>query len=183
MWRPINGQNEAGNGWVSSAQPIANQRAVQAAEKMGLAMTGGSDAHQPERIGTCYTEFAGKVRTTLDLVAALKSKDHTARVNQEMVDHQRRSVKEYPVVSNYTSPRWTDKEDPWWTQSWKTPAPGMDRSSKSSYGRKRSYEANTSPREPGSDDDVIDTEFWDDPETIQRELFRATRARRDKSGK
>lgn len=108
-----NGQNEAGNGFASTARPEANKEAVWAAEKMGLGQTGGSDAHVPERIGTCYTEFGSSIRTTKDLVQALKAKDHVPRVNQEMVDDQRRNVRQYssPKFPTATIPWYHDEED------------------------------------------------------------------------
>jgi hypothetical protein len=34
-----------------------NEKAVQAAMEMDLPITGGSDAHRPEEIGICFTEF------------------------------------------------------------------------------------------------------------------------------
>lgn len=36
-----------------------NAKAVSAAEALGLPYTGGSDAHAPEEVGACYTEFDG----------------------------------------------------------------------------------------------------------------------------
>lgn len=110
-----NGQNEAGNGFSLSATPAANQKAVEAALAMGLAQTGGSDAHSPGKIGTCYTEFGGTVRTVKDLVLALKARDHIAVVNQEMVASQRK-------LASFDDERWkkfaalrdADKDVPWW---------------------------------------------------------------------
>ncbi|HXW68900.1 MAG TPA: PHP domain-containing protein [Dissulfurispiraceae bacterium] len=37
--------------------PSYNARAVQAAKKRNLPYTGGSDAHSPGEVGSCYTEF------------------------------------------------------------------------------------------------------------------------------
>lgn len=50
--------------YVQTAQGIADQ--------LGLARTGGSDAHEPEQLMTCYTEFPDPIRSTADVVDALK---------------------------------------------------------------------------------------------------------------
>ncbi|MFN3479184.1 MAG: PHP domain-containing protein [Thermodesulfovibrionales bacterium] len=39
-----------------------NQKAIDAARDLGLPYTGGSDAHRPEDVGSCYTEFDEPVR-------------------------------------------------------------------------------------------------------------------------
>jgi len=41
--------------------PLYNIMAVDAAETLALPYTGGSDAHSPEDVGTCYTEFEDEV--------------------------------------------------------------------------------------------------------------------------
>lgn len=38
-----------------------NERAVIAAREGGLAFTGGSDAHEPREVGSCWTEFEDRV--------------------------------------------------------------------------------------------------------------------------
>jgi predicted metal-dependent phosphoesterase TrpH len=48
-----------------------NTRAVQAAESLSLPYTGGSDAHAPEEVGMCYTEFYDEV-TEANLLSLLK---------------------------------------------------------------------------------------------------------------
>lgn len=48
------------------------QTAEQIADQLGLARTGGSDAHTPEQLMVCYTEFPDPVRSTADVVDALK---------------------------------------------------------------------------------------------------------------
>jgi hypothetical protein len=50
--------------YVSAATGIADQ--------LGLARTGGSDAHEPDELMTCYTEFPEPVRSTADVVDGLK---------------------------------------------------------------------------------------------------------------
>jgi hypothetical protein len=44
------------------------------AAQLGVARTGGSDAHSVEQLMTCYTEFADPVRSTADVVAAIKAR-------------------------------------------------------------------------------------------------------------
>jgi len=46
--------------------------AEQIAEQLGLARTGGSDAHEPEQLMACYTEFPDPIRSTADVVDGLK---------------------------------------------------------------------------------------------------------------
>ncbi len=46
--------------------------AEQIADQLGLARTGGSDAHEPDQLMACYTEFPGPIRSTADVVDALK---------------------------------------------------------------------------------------------------------------
>ncbi len=55
------------------------QTAEQIAAQLGLARTGGSDAHVPEQLMACYTEFPGPVRSTADVVDALKRRVTTPR--------------------------------------------------------------------------------------------------------
>jgi predicted metal-dependent phosphoesterase TrpH len=47
--------------------------AEQAAEHLGLARTAGSDAHTAEQIMACYTELPDPVRSTADVVTAIKN--------------------------------------------------------------------------------------------------------------
>ena len=46
--------------------------AEQLAARLGVARTGGSDAHDAERLMACYTELPDPVRSTADLVDAIK---------------------------------------------------------------------------------------------------------------
>lgn len=46
-----------------------------------FAQLGNSDSHARETVGCCYTEFAVEIRTTADLVAAIRGRKGTARVN------------------------------------------------------------------------------------------------------
>ncbi len=48
--------------------------AEQIADQLGLARTGGSDAHAPDDLMACYTEFPGAVRSTADVVEGLKAR-------------------------------------------------------------------------------------------------------------
>lgn len=47
-----------------------NARAIEAARKLNLPFTGGSDAHAPEEVGSCFTEFDDRVSldTFVDLL-------------------------------------------------------------------------------------------------------------------
>ena len=46
-----------------------------------FAQLGNSDSHQPETVGCCYTDFDAEIRTTADLVAAIRGKKGVAKVN------------------------------------------------------------------------------------------------------
>lgn len=54
-----------------------NRRAIDAAGRLGLPVTGGSDAHRPEDVGICYTRFRRRV-TGDNLVALLRAGDYAA---------------------------------------------------------------------------------------------------------
>ena len=47
-----------------------------------FAQLGNSDSHEPATVGCCYTDFDGVIRTTSDLVAAIRGKKGIARVNK-----------------------------------------------------------------------------------------------------
>ena len=46
--------------------------ATEIADQLGVARTGGSDAHEPGQLMACYTEFPDPVRSTADVVDGLK---------------------------------------------------------------------------------------------------------------
>jgi predicted metal-dependent phosphoesterase TrpH len=46
-----------------------------------FAQLGNSDSHQPNTVGCCFTDFDAVIRTSADLVAAIKGKKGVARVN------------------------------------------------------------------------------------------------------
>jgi predicted metal-dependent phosphoesterase TrpH len=52
-----------------------NAKAVEAAKSLSLPYTGGSDAHAPEEVGLCYTEFDDEVGDE-DLIPLLKKGDY-----------------------------------------------------------------------------------------------------------
>jgi predicted metal-dependent phosphoesterase TrpH len=52
-----------------------NEKAVNTAQHLNLPYTGGSDAHAPEEVGSCYTEFKQAV-TPDNLIGLLKSGDY-----------------------------------------------------------------------------------------------------------
>lgn len=47
-----------------------------------FAQLGNSDSHQPHTVGCCYTDFDADIRTSADLVAAIRAKKGVARVNE-----------------------------------------------------------------------------------------------------
>lgn len=47
-----------------------------------FAQLGNSDSHEPRTVGCCYTEFACEIRSTADLVAAIRARKGTAHVRQ-----------------------------------------------------------------------------------------------------
>ena len=47
--------------------------ADQIADTLGVARTGGSDAHEPDALMTCYTELPDPLTSTADVVQALRS--------------------------------------------------------------------------------------------------------------
>ena len=58
--------------WNNRCTDEENQEAVRLAQKMGLPMVGGSDAHIPEAVGTAYSLVEREIRSLKDLVQALK---------------------------------------------------------------------------------------------------------------
>jgi predicted metal-dependent phosphoesterase TrpH len=46
-----------------------------------FAQLGNSDSHAPWSVGCCYTDFAREIRSSADLVAAIRARAGTARVN------------------------------------------------------------------------------------------------------
>ena len=64
---------EGYNGYSHHSQ---NKKALKIAEKLNLPYTGGSDAHAPREVGSCYTEFTGEV-THDNLIELLKAGDYT----------------------------------------------------------------------------------------------------------
>jgi predicted metal-dependent phosphoesterase TrpH len=60
---------EGHNGYSHYSQ---NVRAVRTAEELKMPYTGGSDAHEPEEVGACYTGFNNEI-TYDNFIAQLKS--------------------------------------------------------------------------------------------------------------
>ncbi|HEY5999131.1 MAG TPA: PHP domain-containing protein [bacterium] len=54
-----------------------NRRAIEAARRLGLPVTGGSDAHRPEDVGDCFTRFRRRV-TADNLVVLLRGGEYEA---------------------------------------------------------------------------------------------------------
>lgn len=57
-----------------------NQPAVEAAWKLGLPATGGSDCHQLFQVGRAYTEFDNPIETMADLIREIKAGACRARM-------------------------------------------------------------------------------------------------------
>jgi predicted metal-dependent phosphoesterase TrpH len=67
---PIIDAVEVYNGsWLEERYVRAAERI---ADQLGLARTGGSDAHEPDQLMACYTEFPDPIRSTADVVDCLK---------------------------------------------------------------------------------------------------------------
>ena len=66
-----------------STLPDATMKAVQYAKKHGFAVTGGSDCHIPEKVGVCATYFPDEIRTTDDLVRAVRNHECRPAFNQD----------------------------------------------------------------------------------------------------
>ena len=62
---------EVYNGTYSARKEVETARRI--ATDLALPETGGSDAHRPDRLMACFTSFPDAVRSTADVVAALKS--------------------------------------------------------------------------------------------------------------
>ena len=68
---PIVDAVEVWNGNWADRQYVETAEAI--ARTLGRPATGGSDAHQVERIGRCATRIDGEVRSTADVVSAIKA--------------------------------------------------------------------------------------------------------------
>lgn len=55
-----------------------NMKAIELAETLGIAFTGGSDAHEPHEVGQCFTEFLDKV-TEENFLILLRSGRYTGK--------------------------------------------------------------------------------------------------------
>jgi predicted metal-dependent phosphoesterase TrpH len=70
---PFRGVNSAGEllldlsglagleGYNGANMHAMNVKAIELAQRLGLPFTGGSDAHAPSEVGSCYTEFDASV--------------------------------------------------------------------------------------------------------------------------
>ena len=66
----------------NNMEPELRARAAELLTKYPhFAQLGNSDSHAPETVGCCYTEFDAEIHTLTDLVAAIRNKKGTARVN------------------------------------------------------------------------------------------------------
>ena len=65
-----------------------NVKAIEAAKQMKLPYTGGSDAHAPQEVGSCYTEFDEAVtyENFIDLLRAGNYRGIDTRKISKMVN-------------------------------------------------------------------------------------------------
>ena len=70
--RPIFQSVDALEGFSGGAMENENHFAQQVAQKLGLKMTGGSDAHSLEEVGRCVTIFENNIRDETELLTELK---------------------------------------------------------------------------------------------------------------
>jgi predicted metal-dependent phosphoesterase TrpH len=64
-----------------------NEKALEAAEDLGIPYTGGSDAHEPGEVGSCFTEF--RERIDHDNFIALLKRGHYQGVDTRKVSKGR----------------------------------------------------------------------------------------------
>ncbi len=62
---------------------VYNTKAVETARELNLPFTGGSDAHHPEEVGLCFTEFEDAV-TRENLVYLLKAGNYQGVDNRRI---------------------------------------------------------------------------------------------------
>lgn len=74
-----------------------NAKAIKAAGLLNLPFTGGSDAHAPEEVGSCYTEFAEAV-TDQNLIELLKAGNYRG------VDTRKISILKLPQSKEKRNP-------------------------------------------------------------------------------
>ncbi len=61
----------------------ATMMAVMYARKYGFAITGGSDCHYPDKVGTCATYFPNEIKTMDDLVNAIRNHECQPAFHQD----------------------------------------------------------------------------------------------------
>ncbi len=66
-----------------STLPDATMMAVRYAKKYGFAITGGSDCHYPDKVGICATWFPDGIKTTRDLVRAVRNRECRPAFHQD----------------------------------------------------------------------------------------------------
>jgi predicted metal-dependent phosphoesterase TrpH len=63
----------------SNMDDYCRRRAAEVQARLGVAGLGNSDAHHEDILGFCYTEFTGEVRSTADLVRAIRRRQAVPR--------------------------------------------------------------------------------------------------------
>jgi predicted metal-dependent phosphoesterase TrpH len=79
---------ETANGQCAVQRPKANKQAAQFACKRNLVTVGGSDAHNPEYVGLCYTQIDGVIYTESELLRAIRLGMAKAVTAQKLVKEQ-----------------------------------------------------------------------------------------------
>jgi len=116
---------EGYNGQVETRSPETNALARGAAQRMGLPITGGSDAHWAGMIGIAWTEFDRVIEDDHDLCAALHAGNFRACVDHARVASERnkftarrgsfprkRHAKQAALLPSYEQyPGWLDDLD------------------------------------------------------------------------
>jgi predicted metal-dependent phosphoesterase TrpH len=100
-WKQLTGYAglEVANGQCAVQTSYHNQRAKAATQGVGF---GGSDAHNPDYIGACYTQFEGAIETYAELLNAMRNpKSYKAITAQKLVKKlkERRAVAWKPSKS------------------------------------------------------------------------------------
>jgi hypothetical protein len=62
--------------------PKENKLAVDMANKLTVPFIGGSDAHEPERVGFCYTEFLDDNINEYNIIEVLRSGRYRGRISE-----------------------------------------------------------------------------------------------------
>ena len=93
---------EGCNGHAATWNAEQNEKARKAARKRQWQTTGGSDAHSPSEVGTCYTVFEGCIRTEAQFLRALKRGHFHGVVNASLISRRLRSFASAAKQTRFT---------------------------------------------------------------------------------